>query len=58
MTDQPTCGKGLAETATLPVTLSEMLSAMATVLDVHRQALDRTDPNSGPELVAYTTRRC
>ena len=55
MTDQPTCGTGLAENSTLPATLGELLGAMARVLDVHRQALDKTDPNTLLEIDAYTT---
>ena len=53
MTDQPTCGTGLAENATLPAALGELLGDMARVLDVHRQALDKTDPNTAPEFEAY-----
>jgi hypothetical protein len=55
MTDQPTCGKGLAENAALPAALGELLAGMATVLDVHRRTLDRTDPDTGPEADAYAT---
>ena len=45
MTRPTKCGTGLAENATLPAALGELLGDMARVLDVHRQALDKTDPN-------------
>lgn len=51
--DQQTCGKGLAENSVLPGKLGELISAMAENLDVHRKALDLTDPNSRTEDEAY-----
>lgn len=51
--DQQTCGKGLAENSVLPEKLGELVSAMAGNLDVHRKALDLTDPNSQAEYDAY-----
>jgi len=41
MTDEPqTCGKGLVEHSTLPAKLSELLAAMAQILDLHKNAID------------------
>jgi hypothetical protein len=53
MDEQPTCGKGLAANAALPAKVSEVLAAMAEVLENHRTALDRTDPASRDEDKAY-----
>jgi len=56
MTDaaQQTCGKGIAENAVVPVTLGKLADAMADVLEVHTQALDRSDENAKSELATYT----
>lgn len=51
--DGQTCGKGLAENSVLPAKLGELISAMAGNLEVHRKALDLTDPNSRAEYDAY-----
>lgn len=51
--NQPTCGKGLAENSILPAKLSGLLSAMAENLEVHRKALDLTDPKSRKENEVY-----
>jgi hypothetical protein len=51
--EQPTCGKGLAENAVLPARLGKLLAAMADNLAVHMKALDLTDPNSRKEYEAY-----
>jgi hypothetical protein len=51
--DQPTCGKGLAENSILPARLASLLSAMAENLQVHMKALDLTDSNSLEEHKAY-----
>ena len=55
MSDAPTCGKGLAAHATLPAAVADFLTAMANVLDEHRQALDLTDEAARPEHEAYVT---
>lgn len=49
----PTCGKGLAESATLPARLGELSAAMSAVLEEHMQALDLSDANSKQEYEAY-----
>ena len=53
--EQPTCGKGLAENSILPVRLGQLLAAMTENLAVHMQALDLTDENSRAEYEAYET---
>ena len=53
MSEQQTCGKGLAENSVLPAKLGELISAMAENLEAHRKALDLTDPNSRAEDDAY-----
>jgi len=53
MSEQQTCGKGLAENSVLPAKLGELISAMAGNLEAHRKALDLTDQNSRAENDAY-----
>ena len=53
MSEQQTCGKGLAENSALPAKLGELISAMAGNLDAHRRALDLEDQNSRAEDDAY-----
>src|SRR5690242_2133887 len=53
MSEQQTCGKGLAENSALPAKLGELISAMAGILDAHRRALDLEDQNSRAEDDAY-----
>lgn len=53
MTDEMTCGKGLAEHAILPATLSKLTDAMAGVLRAHLHSLG-DDAKSQPEQQAYT----
>ena len=53
MSEQQTCGKGLAENSALPAKLGKLISAMAGNLDAHRRALDLADQNSRTEDEAY-----
>ena len=53
MSEQQTCGNGLAENSVLPAKLGELISAMAGNLEAHRKALDLTDRNSRAEYDAY-----
>jgi hypothetical protein len=53
MSEQQTCGKGLAEFSALPAKLGELMAAMAESLEAHQAALDLTDENSRKELQAY-----
>jgi hypothetical protein len=55
MKEPTTCGAGLAAHASLPTNISEVLAAMADLLDRHQQALDITDENARPEHHAYVT---
>ena len=53
MEEEQTCGKGLADHATLPASLGELLASTARVLEMHMKALDATDANAKRELDAY-----
>jgi len=53
MEDQPTCGKGLAESSVLPAKLGDLTASVAEVLEVHTTALDLSDENSRKEREAY-----
>ena len=55
MTEDQTCGKGLAEHSRLPATMADLLRAMAETLDAHKAAIDTTDQTGTLELEAYTT---
>jgi hypothetical protein len=48
-----TCGRGLAEHSALPAKLADLMSSVATVLEVHMKALDLTDESSQKEFDAY-----
>jgi hypothetical protein len=50
---EPTCGQGLAEHSVLPDKLSDVMTAMAETLEVHRTALDLSDEATRPEDAAY-----
>ena len=54
MDDQPRCGKGLAEHATLPAKIGELAAAMAALLEFHKTTLDLTDENARKEHDAYS----
>ncbi|HEX9607112.1 MAG TPA: hypothetical protein VF962_07780 [Gemmatimonadaceae bacterium] len=53
MSEQQTCGKGLAERAALPAKLAELTAAMAAVLAFHQRSLELTDDHGRKELHAY-----
>jgi hypothetical protein len=53
MTDEPTCGQGLARHAALTASLGELIASTARVLEVHMRALDLTDDASKREHDAY-----
>jgi hypothetical protein len=53
VTDEPTCGKGLAEHSAVPLLMADLTTAMAEVLERHTAALDLTDPSSRREHEAY-----
>lgn len=55
MTEQPTCGQGLAAHAALHTRLADLLSAVGTNLDLHLTSLDPSDEVSQPEVDAYTS---
>ena len=53
MTDEPTCGKGLAEHSALPRLMGELTAATAAVLEQHTRALDLADSIARQERDAY-----
>jgi hypothetical protein len=55
MSEQQTCGKGLADRSALPAKLAELIAALIENLEVHQQAIEATDENGKLELYAYVT---
>ena len=53
MTDEPTCGKGLAAHAPLPAAIADLTAAVAGILEQHALALNLADDASLAELDAY-----
>jgi hypothetical protein len=53
MSEQQTCGQGLAQNAALPANLADLFGAVAEILEVHLTALDPTHKPSRPEFDAY-----
>ena len=54
MSQQPTCGQGVAANAALPAALGDVIAALARNLDTHQRALDLSDPAARQEHDAYT----
>ena len=53
MSDEPTCGQGLAANAPLPAALARVSEAMADMLQRHMAALDLADPAAAGEHRVY-----
>jgi hypothetical protein len=53
MSNEQTCGQGLAEIAELPGKLALLIESVANVLDSHREALNPRDANARREDEAY-----
>jgi hypothetical protein len=53
MAESTTCGQGLAASAPVPAKLGALATAMADVLDTHREALPLTDDAARQEAEAY-----
>jgi hypothetical protein len=53
MDDLTTCGQGLAASATVPAKLGALVTALADVLDTHREALPLTEDAARQEAEAY-----
>lgn len=53
MSEEPSCGKGLAANAALPAKLGELTTSVARVLETHTKALDLEDDNARQEYDAY-----
>ncbi len=55
MSEESTCGEGLAANATLPAKLGELIASVARVLETHTKALDLADDSARKEYDAYVT---
>ena len=55
MSEQPTCGQGLAAHSTLHYKLADLLGAVGKNLELHLTSLDPEDESSRPEIDAYTS---
>ena len=53
MSEQMTCGKGLAENSVLPRKLGDLTAAIAKILEIHMAALDCAEENGKQEHDAY-----
>ena len=53
MSEEATCGKGLAANAALPAKLGDVMGSVAGVLESHTKALDLEDDNARQEYDAY-----
>jgi hypothetical protein len=53
MSDQPTCGQGLAARSALQAKLGELAASLADNLEVHTTTLDLSDENARTELAVY-----
>lgn len=53
MTQEQTCGQGLAENSALPARMADVTGLLADILELHLPSLDRTDPLSRREYVVY-----
>ena len=54
MSQQATCGEGLAEHSAFPARIADLLAAMAENLELHLGTLDPADRATQPERDAYT----
>lgn len=53
MTDEPTCGQGLAANSALPAKLAELTGSVAEILEGHMNALDLSDDAARREHELY-----
>jgi hypothetical protein len=53
MSEQQTCGKGLAARSALPSRVSDLMSALAEILALHQQSIDKSDADGRGEVVTY-----
>jgi hypothetical protein len=54
LSEQQTCGQGLAQHAVLPERIAELIAALAENLEVHMEALDLSDDEARIEHDAYS----
>ena len=53
MDEEPTCGRGLAESAGVPAALAAVAAGLAQNLELHVRALDPDDPAGAQEQAVY-----
>lgn len=53
MSDEATCGTGMAQYAALPMRMAELTAALADVLTRHTEALDTDEPAGAQEREAW-----
>jgi hypothetical protein len=53
MSEEQTCGKGLAEHSALPAKLAALTASMAALLAAHQHSIDVADENGRQEVKAY-----
>jgi hypothetical protein len=53
MSEQQTCGKGLADNSVVPAALGEVAGDLARNLEVHMRGLERDDPAAAREYEVY-----
>ena len=55
MSDEMSCGKGLAEHSAVPLRIAQLLKALAENLALHQKTVDLPDPASRREFTAYVS---
>jgi hypothetical protein len=53
VSEEPTCGRGLAANAVLPAKLGDVMGAVAHILETHTKALNLEDEDAKQEYEAY-----
>lgn len=53
MSEQQTCGKGLAARSALPSKLADLMNAMADILGFHQRSIDSADAAGRSEVATY-----
>jgi hypothetical protein len=53
MSEQQTCGKGLAARSALPSKVADLMNGMAEILGFHQKSIDSSDANGRAELATY-----
>ncbi len=53
MSEEQTCGKGLAARSALPLKIADLMNGMAEILGFHQKPIDSSDANGRAELATY-----